>query len=331
MTIRFSILDQSIINPGENPSETLQNTVELAQLAEQLGYHRFWVAEHHNSDEIAGSAPEVLLGYIAAKTNTIKLASGGVMLQHYSPYKVAEQFHVLENLAPERISLGVGKAPGGFQPATDALQKDFAQPVQTFDAKLAELVSFVTRKSDAAIEAKPLPANNLEIFLLGGSAASAKQAAELGISFVFAYFINGDESVLKEACETFEQYQINPEASFQLAPIVVVAETKVAADRHIPERESIKVELADGRRVNVGSLEQAEAFVKDINQEYRFITQRIGAITGTKQEVGAEIKRLSKKYNIQDFVILTPVKSTEIKRYSYQLLSESIKEEVVHG
>ncbi|MBC1998216.1 LLM class flavin-dependent oxidoreductase [Listeria marthii] len=331
MTIRFSILDQSIINPGENPSETLQNTVELAQLAEQLGYHRFWVAEHHNSDEIAGSAPEVLLGYIAAKTNTIKLASGGVMLQHYSPYKVAEQFHVLENLAPERISLGVGKAPGGFQPATDALQKDFAKPVQTFDAKLAELVSFVTRKSDAAIEAKPLPANNLEIFLLGGSAASAKQAAELGISFVFAYFINGDESVLKEACETFEQYQINPEASFQLAPIVVVAETKVAADRHIPERESIKVELADGRRVNVGSLEQAEAFVKDINQEYRFITQRIGAITGTKQEVGAEIKRLSKKYNIQDFVILTPVKSTEIKRYSYQLLSESIKEEVVHG
>ncbi|MBF2398836.1 LLM class flavin-dependent oxidoreductase [Listeria marthii] len=331
MTIRFSILDQSIINPGENPSETLQNTVELAQLAEQLGYHRFWVAEHHNSDEIAGSAPEVLLGYIAAKTNTIKLASGGVMLQHYSPYKVAEQFHVLENLAPERISLGVGKAPGGFQPATDALQKDFAKPVQTFDAKLAELVSFVTRKSEAAIEAKPLPANNLEIFLLGGSAASAKQAAELGISFVFAYFINGDESVLKEACETFEQYQINPEASFQLAPIVVVAETKVAADRHIPERESIKVELADGRRVNVGSLEQAEAFVKDINQEYRFITQRIGAITGTKQEVGAEIKRLSKKYNIQDFVILTPVKSTEIKRYSYQLLSESIKEEVVHG
>ncbi|MBC2102061.1 LLM class flavin-dependent oxidoreductase [Listeria marthii] len=331
MTIRFSILDQSIINPGENPSETLQNTVELAQLAEQLGYHRFWVAEHHNSDEIAGSAPEVLLGYIAAKTNTIKLASGGVMLQHYSPYKVAEQFHVLENLAPERISLGVGKAPGGFQPATDALQKDFAKPVQTFDAKLAELVSFVTRKSEAAIEAKPLPANNLEIFLLGGSAASAKQAAELGISFVFAYFINGDESVLKEARETFEQYQINPEASFQLAPIVVVAETKVAADRHIPERESIKVELADGRRVNVGSLEQAEAFVKDINQEYRFITQRIGAITGTKQEIGAEIKRLSKKYNIQDFVILTPVKSTEIKRYSYQLLSESIKEEVVHG
>ncbi|MBF2555111.1 LLM class flavin-dependent oxidoreductase [Listeria marthii] len=331
MTIRFSILDQSIINPGENPSETLQNTVELAQLAEQLGYHRFWVAEHHNSDEIAGAAPEVLLGYIAAKTNTIKLASGGVMLQHYSPYKVAEQFHVLENLAPERISLGVGKAPGGFQPATDALQKDFAKPVQTFDAKLAELVSFVTRKSEAAIEAKPLPANNLEIFLLGGSAASAKQAAELGISFVFAYFINGDESVLKEARETFEQYQINPEASFQLAPIVVVAETKVAADRHIPERESIKVELADGRRVNVGSLEQAEAFVKDINQEYRFITQRIGAITGTKQEVGAEIKRLSKKYNIQDFVILTPVKSTEIKRYSYQLLSESIKEEVVHG
>ncbi|TYV54067.1 LLM class flavin-dependent oxidoreductase [Listeria monocytogenes] len=331
MTIRFSILDQSIINPGEKPSEALQNTVELAQLAEQLGYHRFWVAEHHNSDEIAGAVPEVLLGYIAAKTTTIKLASGGIMLQHYSPYKVAEQFHVLENLAPGRISLGVGKAPGGFQPATDALQKDFVKPTRTFDAKLEELVDFVTQYSDATIAAKPLPENKPEIFLLGGSAASAKQAAELGISFVFAYFINGEESVLKEARELFEKYRINTKASFQLAPIIVVAETKVAADRHVPERESIKVELADGRRVNVGSREQAEAYVKDIDQTYQFITQRIGAITGTKQEVGTEIKRLSKEYNIQDFVVLTPVKSAEIKRYSYQLLSESIKEEVVHG
>ncbi|EKY4025147.1 LLM class flavin-dependent oxidoreductase [Listeria innocua] len=331
MTIRLSILDQSIINPGERPSEALQNTVELAELAEQLGFYRFWVAEHHNSDEIAGAAPEVLLGYIAAKTTTIKLASGGVMLQHYSPYKVAEQFHVLENLAPGRISLGVGKAPGGFQPATDALQKDFAKPIQTFDAKLIELVDFVTRKNDSKVEAKPLPENNPEIFLLGGSVASARQAAELGISFVFAYFINGEEEVLKEARDIFEQYQINQQASFELAPIVVVAETKAAADRHIPERESIKVELSDGRRVNVGSREQAEAYVKDISQPYRFITQKIGAITGTKQDVGEEITRLSKKYNIQDFVVLTPVKSAEIKRYSYQLLSESIKEEVVHG
>ncbi|EAD5705339.1 LLM class flavin-dependent oxidoreductase [Listeria innocua] len=331
MTIRLSILDQSIINPGERPSEALQNTVELAELAEQLGFYRFWVAEHHNSDEIAGAAPEVLLGYIAAKTTTIKLASGGVMLQHYSPYKVAEQFHVLENLAPGRISLGVGKAPGGFQPATDALQKDFAKSIQTFDAKLIELVDFVTRKSASKVEAKPLPENNPEIFLLGGSVASARQAAELGISFVFAYFINGEEEVLKEARDTFEQYQINQQASFQLAPIVVVAETKAAADRQIPERESIKVELSDGRRVNVGSREQAEAYVKDISQPYRFITQKIGAITGTKQDVGEEITRLSKKYNIQDFVVLTPVKSAEIKRYSYQLLSESIKEEVVHG
>ncbi len=166
MTIRFSILDQSIINPGEKPSEALQNTVELAQLAEQLGYHRFWVAEHHNSDEIAGAAPEVLLGYIAAKTSTIKLASGGIMLQHYSPYKVAEQFHVLENLAPGRMSLGVGKAPGGFQPATDALQKDFVKPTRTFDAKLKELVDFVTHHSEVAIAAKPLPENKPEIFCL---------------------------------------------------------------------------------------------------------------------------------------------------------------------
>lgn len=123
--IRLSILDQSLIGEGETAADTLQHTVNLAQMAEECGYHRFWVAEHHNNDEIAGSAPEVLLGYLAASTRKIRLASGGVMLQHYSSYKVAEQFHLLSALAPGRIDLGVGKAPGGFQLSTDALQAEY--------------------------------------------------------------------------------------------------------------------------------------------------------------------------------------------------------------
>lgn len=126
--IRLSILDQSVTAENQTAEEALRQTVKLAQEAEQYGYDRFWAAEHHNNDEIAGSAPEIVLGYLAASTKKIRLASGGVMLQDYSPYKVAEQFRVLSALAPGRVALGVGKAPGGFQLSTDALNGSLFSP-----------------------------------------------------------------------------------------------------------------------------------------------------------------------------------------------------------
>ncbi|MCM2532368.1 MsnO8 family LLM class oxidoreductase [Neobacillus pocheonensis] len=114
MGLRLSILDQSVIAENETAFDAFNHTIELAQKAESLGYHRFWVSEHHNSEKLAGSAPEVLISHLLAKTSNIRIGSGGIMLQHYSPYKVAETFNVLTTLSPGRVDLGVGKAPGAF-------------------------------------------------------------------------------------------------------------------------------------------------------------------------------------------------------------------------
>lgn len=122
MSYRLSLLEKSLIPQGSTAAEALRRTTQLAQRAEALGYHRFWVNEHHGNDELAGSTPEVLIAHLLARTTSIRIGSGGVMLQHYSPFKVAETFKVLASLAPGRVDLGVGKAPGGLPATTRALQ-----------------------------------------------------------------------------------------------------------------------------------------------------------------------------------------------------------------
>lgn len=129
MAITISVLDQSPIYPGETPEEAFQHTVQLAQLSERLGFRRFWVSEHHDSEQVAGSSPEVLISHLLAKTESIRIGSGGIMLQHYSPYKVAENFNVLAALAPGRVDLGVGRAPGGLPRSTQALQQGAVRPL----------------------------------------------------------------------------------------------------------------------------------------------------------------------------------------------------------
>ena len=166
MSYKLSILDQSPIFPGDTAATALQKTVLLAQKAEEWGYSRFWVSEHHHTVQLAGSSPEVLIAYLAARTNKIKVGSGGVMLQHYSPYKVAENFHVLSNLAPGRVDLGVGKAPGGLPLSTKALQygtvndgKDFPERLsflrELIENSIAERLSFLHELIENSIERKP--------------------------------------------------------------------------------------------------------------------------------------------------------------------------------
>src|SRR3954449_6611046 len=187
MNYKLSILDQSPIFPGTTASYALQQTVLLAQKAEEWGYTRFWVSEHHNTEQLAGSSPEVLIAYLLAQTKTIQVGSGGVMIQHYSPYKVAENFHVLSNLAPGRVDLGVGKAPGGLPLSTKALQYGTVNDGKDFPERLSFLQELIENSIGenhpfSGIQATPIPEEKPEIFLLGASASSAQLAADLGIS-----------------------------------------------------------------------------------------------------------------------------------------------------
>ena len=137
--LTLSILDQSPVNDTETAAEAFQHTIELATKAEAWGYHRFWVSEHHGSERVMGSSPEVLIAHLLAKTTRIRVGSGGVMLQHYSPYKVAENFNVLASLAPGRVDLGIGRGPGGLPRSTRALQQGLGNRGQPFAEKLLEL------------------------------------------------------------------------------------------------------------------------------------------------------------------------------------------------
>src|SRR5919199_1251221 len=193
--IALSVLDQSPVGSGRTARDAFAETLELAQLAERLGYRRYWLAEHHNTGALAGSAPEVMITRVASVTSRIRVGSSGVMLSHYSPLKVAETFRVLETLFPGRIDLGLGRAPGSDSRTAFALAQGQPRQIERFPEQLTELAAFL---HDAlpeghpyhGVRAMPEAPGVPEIWLLGSSGQSAAYAAALGFAFSFAHFIN---------------------------------------------------------------------------------------------------------------------------------------------
>src|SRR4051794_15901621 len=188
----LSVLDQSPIPDGLTAADALANTLDLARAADRLGYTRYWLAEHHNTRGLAGSAPEVLAARVAAETRTLRVGSGGVMLPHYSPLHVAEQFRVLASLYPGRIDLGIGRAPGGDPLSAGALRAGVETP---FPHAVQDLIGWVEERLDprhpfAAVRATPVPGEPPEIWMLGSSDYGAAVAAVLGLPYSFAHFIN---------------------------------------------------------------------------------------------------------------------------------------------
>ncbi|WP_336998709.1 MsnO8 family LLM class oxidoreductase, partial [Leclercia sp. M50] len=208
MSWRISILDKSPVAEHETAADALARTLSLAQQAETLGYHRFWIAEHHNTPQLASPSPELLIAWILGQTRRIRVGSGGVMLQHYSPYKVAENFNLLAAIAPGRVDLGVGKAPGGLPLSTKALQLGLnPQEKGDFATQLAQLDGWINPGSEeGAVRATPRPQVPAAGFLLGASVESARLAARLNWDFVFAAHLNGDPELLREVIETWRAH-----------------------------------------------------------------------------------------------------------------------------
>jgi len=334
MSYKLGILDQSPIFPGTTASHALQQTVLLAQRAEEWGYTRFWVSEHHNAEQLAGSSPEVLISYLLAQTQNIHVGSGGVMLQHYSPYKVAENFHVLSNLSPGRVDLGIGKAPGGLPLSTKALQYGTVNDGQDISERLSFLVDLIENSVDdnhplSGIQATPIPPEKPEIFLLGASANSARLAAKLGISFVFAKFINSDNRVLEEAAELYRKGF--PNGRFIVSLAIIAAPTQIEAEQLIGNRKIVKVQLQSGRSVTVQSIEQAEAFGKESGENYEITEQEADIIAGKPEYVREVLDQLYQQYQVDEFIIHTPIE-IEAKRFqSFQLLSPINKAREKHN
>ncbi|MCO7263557.1 LLM class flavin-dependent oxidoreductase [Dickeya zeae] len=328
MSYRIGLLDQSPIAQGMTAAEALAQTTALASLADTLGYSRFWVSEHHNSDSLAGSSPEVLIAWLLAHTRHIRIGSGGVMLQHYSPYKVAENFHVLSSLAPDRVDLGVGKAPGGFPLATRALQQEIDPARQvTFDDKLRQLHTLLeptSAQSNSGLFATPLPPSSPSRFLLGASPASARLAASLGWNFVFAGFIQPSESLLTEAFLTWREYQ--PEhAQALLSLSVIVAESHDEAKMLAGERYNYKVYIDDRAPLNVLTQEQADLLVQQAGStQFRIEKQAQNILYGTSQEVHRQLQHYHQRLGVDEFIIHTPVNDPAARLSSIRALAAGI-------
>lgn len=325
MSYKLGILDQSPVFPGTHAYQALQKTVHLAQKAEEWGYSRFWVSEHHHAKDVSGSSPEVLISYLLARTHSIRIGSGGVMLQHYSPYKVAENFHVLSSLAPGRVDLGIGKAPGGLPLSTKALQFGTINDGNDFEERASLLKKIIENSVEdyhplAGILATPVPPEAPETFLLGASSKSAELAAELGYGFVFAQFINSDRTVLGEAARAYRQRL--PNGRLIVAVGVVSALTQQEAEQLAGDQKNIKVHLQSGRSVTVKSLEQAKSFGDQAGEPYEIEEQEAHLIAGTPIYVKEILSELANTYQVDEFILHTPIPKEAERLRSFQLISE---------
>lgn len=331
--IRLSALDQSPIPEGSTASEALAQTARLAVELERLGYHRFWVSEHHAATNLAGSSPEVLLAHLGAKTSSIRIGSGGVMLPHYSPYKVAENFRVLEALYPGRVDLGIGRAPGGMPLATRALQEGKTGGIDHYPMQIADLIAYLHDAIEdnhpfAGLKAAPVVPTSPELWLLGSSDESARLAAQAGAAFAFAHFINGEggTAAMRYYQQHFRPSYYGEEPQAMVAIFVVCAETEEEANRLASSLDlSILLLEKGGRSGGVPSIETAQAYPYSQYDRYRIAENRKRMIVGDPTQVRERILQMLQAYQTNEAMIVTITHDYDARIRSYQLIAEALQ------
>jgi luciferase family oxidoreductase group 1 len=332
MGLRLSILDQSPIGERETANQAFLNTIRLAQKAEELGYYRFWVSEHHDSDKLAGSSPEVLIAYLLAVTKQIRVGSGGVMLQHYSPYKVAENFNVLAALAPGRVDLGIGRAPGGLPRSTRALQQNESGNSPSLGDKLVLLKRLLANEPDAedsmnGVRATPLPEQPADLYLLGASVESAELAASLGIPYVFSQSINGETKTIVEAFGLYRShfqsgYLKQPQAILALS--VIIADSDEEAEQLAAANSKIfKIHLESGRTLTVKNREQIEEYGRQTTEPYTIQETQANIIHGSKETVRQKLIAIHNEYQIEEIIVTVALNEFAQRLYAYEQLQEA--------
>ena len=325
---RLSVLDQSPVRSGATPAEAIRETLALARRCDELGYSRYWLAEHHSTPALAGSAPEVLIGQIAAVTSGIRVGSGGVMLQHYSALKVAEAFRVLETLYPGRIDLGVGRAPGSDQLTARALGGSGAP--EYFPQQVQDLMALVHGELPpehpfAKVRAMPTGTTAPEVWLLGSSDQSAAIAAHFGAAFSFAHFINADggAEITRTYAREFKPspWLATPRAS--VAVFVVCADTHAEAERLAKSRDLFIARLYTGRGGRYPTAAEAEAHEYTPWERQIVEHARGRRVAGTPAECRERLGALARDYGVDEIVVVTITETAETRRRSYELLAEA--------
>ena len=324
------MLDQSPIPEGQSAGDALRNTIDLAKLADQLGYHRYWLAEHHGTPGLACASPEVMIAPIAAATAHIRIGTGGVMLPHYSLLKVAETFSMLSGLYPGRIDLGLGRAPGTSATVAHALQRDRRQPPpDDFREQLEELLGYFEHRKQSTGPFRQMPSMSFaspEPWLLGSSPQSAVWAAELGLPYAFADFINPEGAAYAAYYrEHFQPSERLSEPRMAVAVWAICADASEEALRLSASGRMMLLSLYRGRLIPVPPVERAVAFLKQEGVPLGALPPNRRMITGQRAEVRAALESVAAEYGAEEVFVVNIMHEHAARRHSYELIAEAFK------
>lgn len=328
-SLRLSVLDQSVAGVGRPQDESIRHSVALAEHCEALGYERFWVSEHHSLPAIVGTAPEILMAAVAVRTSRIRIGSAGVMLPHYSAFKVAEQFRVLDALAPGRIDLGVGRAPGSDHRTARLLNPD-PRASEMFPQQVRELQAWVSGEempeehAGRGIQAFPRGATAPQLWMLGSSGYGAQLAGHFGLPYSFAHFITDGEG----CAEALELYRHTFRAGAIAQPQANVCVWALAADteeeawRLFASRERARIDRQTGRLGPLLPPEQATRAYSEAEEAYRR-RLRAQAMVGTGEQVAQRLRALADELQVEELVVITWTWDPLAQRRSYELLAQA--------
>ncbi|MBU8688725.1 LLM class flavin-dependent oxidoreductase [Priestia megaterium] len=330
--MKVSILDQSPVSSHQSPAEALKASMQLAKAGDKLGYERYWIAEHHDLSGLACSAPEVMLGYIGAQTNRIRIGSGAVLLPHYKPYKVAETYNMLATLFPGRVDLGIGRAPGGSAEATNALSDNFLQQVFKMPELIEELLQFLDDKFPAEHEyaklsASPLPPVPPEPWLLGTSKKSAELAARNGMAYTFGQFMSEqDGSAIIDQYKQAFQPRRNGDQPYAIVTVsVICAETAEQAHRIATSSLLWKIQQDKMEAKGVPSIKEAASYPLTEEEEKKMKKMKEAMIIGNPEEVHERLQEVQARYGADELMLVTITHDPADRLKSYELVAEKCK------
>lgn len=326
--IKLSILDQSIVRKGGTAAEAIQNTIDTVKVAEQLGYHRFWASEHHNSTMIAGSAPEILMARLAGETKKIRIGSGGIMLPNHSAYKVAENFRLLENMYPGRIDLGMGRAPGGdrissqlLNPSNNFSEADYIKQLQHLKAFFKDKATTQYGPIVAAPHIETVP----QQWILCSSGGSASIAAKAGLGLVIAKFINGFASadIIDIYKQDFVPSEFFTEPKVMLAISVQCGETEEKAKELRKLNDYVLLQFEKGNFTPMFSYEDIKDYEFTADELLRINYNSGRIISGTATSVKAQLEKLAAEFEVDEIIISSMSYSQQDRLRGFELLSEA--------
>jgi len=334
--MKLSVLDQSPISRGSTPEKALDNTLKLATITEKLGYTRFWVAEHHNTNGLASTSPEILITRLASETKKMRIGSGGVLLPQYSPLKVAENFKLLEALFPGRIDLGLGRSPGGAKDTRLALTDSINRNLSEFPRQLADLQGFLHNTLPREhryrmVKATPRVKTAPPMWVLGMSDRGARNAAEIGAGFTFGHFISPKNGMaaMKTYRENFQPGPDRKQPETIVCIFVICADTEEEAEELALSQDKWLLNVAKGADTKIPSVEEVKKKSFRPDELEKIKENRSRCVIGTPDQVKRKLEQLADYYQTDEFMIITNIYDFDAKIHSYELLAEafSMKDE----